>query len=260
MTDYNKNDTFLKKSESAFRRLFEEAKSRDELNFAFSLSPEFRPYTVNTALDAQRAFAEYSEFLMTYSQDSPIRIRVALAFYSHISEASGFWEIPRNLLGIIAGLKYNMMPFMELVKRYGTTEGSIAPNAGRIMRALMKYSQEVGYQDLAEVFRDAFDVDLRNAYAHADYALLEQGICVKPRYNGERIVNWEEFALLLHKATEFYELLKSIDDEYVSSYLTPKVVMGILNDRDPEGTWTIHYDSETRLFSISGQVSDTAKH
>ena len=48
---YSKNEEFLNKAERAFRALFSKAKEKDEVHFAFSLSPEFRPYTINTALE-----------------------------------------------------------------------------------------------------------------------------------------------------------------------------------------------------------------
>lgn len=177
LMEFSKNRDFLSKSEATFREVFSAAKKENELHFVLSLSPEFRPYTINTAMDAQSAFDDYMEFLQK-NEKSPIHARIALALYSHISEASGFWEVPKNLLSIIDGNKYNLIPFLDLVKKYGSAEGSIAPNANKVMRSLMKYSKKLGFHELAEVFRDAFDPDLRNGYAHADYALIDSGICV----------------------------------------------------------------------------------
>lgn len=250
--EYSKNDEFLQKAEKAFKELFASAKKEDELHFAFSLSPEFRPYGINTALDAQNAFDDYVNSLQE-NEKSPIHARIALALYSHISEASGFWEIPKNLLSIIDGNKYNLIPFLDLVRKYGSTEGSIAPNANKVMRSLMKYSKELGFHELAEVFRDAFDADLRNGYAHADYALLDSGICVGPRYNNERIISWDEFNELLHKAMNFYMLFMSVLSENLKYYSDAKVIKGFLNDKEPESTWKIHY-VEGGSFTIEGGV------
>lgn len=250
--EYSKNEEFLLKAEAAFNEIFAAAKREDELNFAFSLSPEFSPYKINTALDAQNAFNDYVKFLQE-NEKSPIHARVALALYSHISEASGFWEIPKNLLSIIGGNKYNPIPFLDLVREYGSAEGSIAPNANKVMRSLMKYSEKLGFPELAEVFRDVFDTDLRNGYAHADYALLDNGICVGPRYKKERIVSWEEFNELLHRAINFYTLFMSVLSENLKYYSEPKIVKGFLNDREPESTWKIHY-VEGSGFTIEGGV------
>lgn len=247
------NEEFLKKAEAAFRNLFLEAKQKDELHFAFSLSPEFRPYKINTALDAQKAFDDYIKFLQE-NEKSPIHARIALALYSHISEASGFWEVPKNLLNIVDGNKYSFMPFFDLVKKYGSAEGSIAPNANKVMRSLMKYSQELGYQELAEVFRDAFDADLRNGYAHADYALLDNGICVGSRYKRERIISWDEFNELLNKAVNFYMVFMSVLSENLQNYSETKIIKGFLTDKEPESTWEVHYE-EGAGFTITGGVN-----
>ena len=246
------NKEFLLKAEQAFKALFKKAKETDELHFAFSLSPEFRPYKINTALDAQNAFKDYYDFLHN-NDKSPIHVRIALAFYCHIAEASGFWEIPKNLLCIIEGNKYNLIPFGDLVKKYGDKEGSILPSANKVMRSLMKYSQKMGFHDLAEVFKDAFDPDIRNGYAHADYALLNEGVCVGSRYGKERIINWDEFNLLLHKAVNFYMVFIGVLQENLSYYDPPKVIKGVLSDREgePEGTWEISYKADG-TFVIKG--------
>jgi hypothetical protein len=246
------NDEFLNKAEKAFRQIFNRAKEIDELHFVLSLSPEFRPYCVNTALDAQDAFKDYYNFIQN-NRESPIHARVSLAFYSHISEASGFWEVVKNMLNIIDGNKYNMMPFLNLVKKYGEKEGSIAPNANKVMRAMMKYSKKLGFHELAEVFKDAFDADIRNGFAHADYALLEKGICISPRYKAERIVSWNEFQVLLHKAVNFHEVLKSVLSEHLSSYNPPKIVKGFLIDEEPESTYIVSYEPGGR-FVIEGGI------
>lgn len=245
------NENFFKKAESAFREIFSTAKNVDELHFAFSLSPEFRPYTVNTAIDAQNAFEEYVTFLKE-NEKSPIYVRIALAFYCHIAEASGFWEIPKNLLNIIDGKKYNPIPFFEFVKTYGGVEGSIGPNANKVMRSLMRYAQKVGFPELAEVFRDAFDSDLRNGFAHADYALLEKGICVGPRYKRERIIEWDEFNVLLNRAVNFYAIFKSVLIENLKYYSAARIVQGCLNHQEPEGTWEIHYGKDG--FIVKGGI------
>lgn len=250
--NYSNNEEFLQKAEDNFRKIFSAAKKKDELHFVFSLSPEFRPYTTNTALDAKNAFDDYTEFLHE-NEKSSIHARIALAFYSHISEASGFWEIPKNLLSIIDGNKYNLMPFLDLVKKYGSAEGSISPNANKVMRSLMKYSKDLGYLELAEVFKEAFDADLRNAYAHADYALLDSGVCIGSRYKRERIVSWEEFNELFDKALKFYMVFMSVLSENLQYYSEPRIIKGFLTDKEPESTWKIHYE-EGVGFSIEGGV------
>ena len=59
--------------------------------------------------------------------------------------------------------------FIEnLVERHKLTGALIAPNANKVLRDLAGHSQELGFVELADVFRDGFDGDIRNGYAHAD--------------------------------------------------------------------------------------------
>lgn len=43
---------FLAKARSALEQLFESARNNNELNFALSLAPEFKAYTLTSAIDA----------------------------------------------------------------------------------------------------------------------------------------------------------------------------------------------------------------
>ena len=246
---YEENAKFLQRADAGIRALFEAAKTKDELNFAASLSPEFRPYKRNSAVDAQYAFADYSLFLGRENEDD-IRPRIALAFYSHLAEASGFWEVLKNLLEVARGQKFNVMPFAKFTARYGASVGSTVPNANRLMRSLVKSSSDAGFSDLQTTFGDAFDSDLRNAYAHADYSLAKEGIFVLSRYNHERQVSWRDFNILLDRAIHLYLILNDIRVEHCERYIEPKQVIGSLNERDPAGPWLIEFKGSDRAMNI----------
>ncbi len=132
------NHQFFEKIERAFRDLFERAKARNELHFAFSLNPEFRGEQGpgwSTADDAHRAFDEYLAFLKEGSFTS-LKARVALAFYCHLAEASGYYEIPKNMLRVVEGQPYNLWPFKDVVEIHKKTGAVIAPNANKVLRDL----------------------------------------------------------------------------------------------------------------------------
>jgi hypothetical protein len=48
-------------------------------------------------------------------------MRVALAFYCHLSEASGYYEVPKNMLRVAGGARYVMWPFNDLVREHRHT-------------------------------------------------------------------------------------------------------------------------------------------
>ena len=205
----------------------------------------------STADDAQVAFRDYLEFLQE-GKPTSLKVRVALGFYCHLAEASGFYEIPKNMMRIVDGELYNIVPFRELVEKHQHTGNMIAPNANKILRNLAGHAETIGFHELAEVFRDAFDPDLRNGYAHADYIVWEDGIRLRKRNGGNpRVVSYAEFQARFDRGIKFFRILKQIVDQNIGSYNPPRVIRGQLAD-ESVGNWTIHFDPEQKTFSITG--------
>jgi hypothetical protein len=196
------NLLFYEKAKKSLQHLFELAKTKNELHFAFSLAAEFRGMQDlgwNTAMEAHVAFEEYMEF-MKKNPDTGFNARVALAFYCHLAEASGFYEIPKNMLRVAGGQRYKAWPFEEIVEQHKKTGESIAPNANKVIRNLVGNATTLGLNDMEEVFRDAFDSDVRNGFSHADYVIWDDGIRLPKRNGGnKRIVSWPEFNALLER-------------------------------------------------------------
>jgi len=256
---HEKNRVFAIAAAAALRRLFSEAKAADELNFAASLSPEFRPYKQNSAVEAQYAFSEYSEFLAKSEGDS-IRPRVALAFYAHLAEASGFWEVVKNLLGVLEGRKFNFMPFSEFTTKYGTAAGSPVPNANRLMRSLVSAARSAKRSDLQSIFERAFDSDLRNSYAHADYVLRPEGVIVLPRYDHERLISWNELDELLERAVVLYLTLNDIRIEHCNGYSAGRVVLGRLDPSAIDEPWTVEFGTSGMVISCGARMLQFATY
>src|SRR2546427_3173936 len=106
----SENEAFFEKLERTLRDLFDRARAQHELHFAFSLNPEFRGEQApgwSTADDAYRAFDEYLAFLGE-GEFTSLKARVALAFSCHLAEASGYYEIPKNMLRVVGGQPYNL--------------------------------------------------------------------------------------------------------------------------------------------------------
>ena len=195
------NQPFYDKAIRALRELFEKAKAAHELHFVMALMPEFRGAQDagwNTAEEAVQAYDQYTALVKSLSKDEIARVRVILAFYMHVAEGSGFYEMPKKMLLTVQGRGNNIYPFRSLVKRHEKTGRAIAPNANRIMKDLMGHAYEVGLEELAEVFKEAFDPDVRNAIAHADYVLAEEGMRLRKRNGGQpRVITWDEFDPLI---------------------------------------------------------------
>ena len=140
-----------RKRERALRSLFQSAREKNELHFALAMHVELRGARDagwSTADDAKIAFDQYLEFLNA-GDPTPLKTRVALAFYSHLAEASGLYELPKNLLRIVGGSSHVLWPFAELVETHRLTGEKIAPNSNRVIRDLVGHAESVGLHELA---------------------------------------------------------------------------------------------------------------
>lgn len=247
------NEKFFEKVERTLRALFDAAKQKNELHFAMALMPEMRGAQDagwNTAEEAHRAFDEYSEFINTAK--GPIRFRVALAFYCHVAEASGFYEVPKNMLRIAGGEGHVLWPFMHLVEAHKLTGDRIAPNANKVIKDLVGHSETLGFRELAEMFRDAFDSDIRNGYSHADYILWDDGLRLRKRNGGHpRLIPWESFSDIFDRGINLFNILRHVVRESIDSYAQPRTIRARLHD-EPEGDWTIYLEPNGAFGITSG--------
>ena len=249
------NEAFYEKAKKALNVLFEKAKSANEVHFAMALMPEMRGCQDegwSTAQDAQHAYNEYFDLIEKLPNGSAIKIRVMLAFYNHLAEGSGFYEIPKKLLLTAGGNGNNMYPFQRLVSRHKRTGNIIAPNANKIMADMIGHAAELEMNDLTEVIRDAFDPDIRNAVAHADYIIWNDGLRLRRRNGGHsRLIPWDEFTNIMERGINFFGMIRDMTIQYVHSYNPPKTIRGKMDLNQPEFTFTIKYDPETGGFGFS---------
>lgn len=248
-------EKYTTKCEAAWRELFSIAKEKEEMQFAMALNPEFRGMQDagwSTAEEAYRALDQYLELLQKLPS-SPIKVRLALSLYSHLSEASGFYEVPKNMMRIASGEDYNLWPFQHLVVRHVESGAVIAPNANKVMKDLLGHAQDLGLDTLKLVMLETFDSDLRNGYAHADYIIWNDGIRLRKRNGGHpSVVSLDDFTLKLNKAITFFQTLKDAMMESIRSYATPKRIEGRMNKSAPAMPAVISYDVATGAFSIEG--------
>jgi hypothetical protein len=120
------------------------------------------------------------------------------------------------------------------------------------MKDLIGHASELGLSELAEVFRDAFDPDVRNAIAHADYILWSDGLRLRRRNGGQpRVVPWDEFDALIGRGLNLFSLIRSIVDEYTRSYDPPKTIRSRMTDGEPETDYTLYFDPKTGALGLT---------
>ena len=249
------NAQFYEKAERALKKVFEKAKATNELHFAMALMPEMRGMQDggwNTAEEAARAYGQYGSLLDKLAPDDIVRVRVLLAFYLQTAECSGFYEVPKKMLLTTEGQGNRYLPFQKLVKKYRKTGEAIAPNANAIMKDLMGHCWLLGFRELSEVFDEAFDADVRNAIAHADYTIAKDGFRLRRRNGGQvRVIPWEKFGSLMDKGIKLFSIIDRIVGEYVQSYNPPKTIKARMSEREPVTDYTIHYDPATQMFGFT---------
>jgi hypothetical protein len=118
--ELKQDQPFYDKAIRALSELFDKAKAAHELHFVMGLMPEFRGSQDggwNTAEEAVHAYDQYSAHIKSLKKDDPVRLRIALAFYLHVAEGSGFYEMPKKMLLTVEGKGNNIWPFHSLVKK-----------------------------------------------------------------------------------------------------------------------------------------------
>ena len=244
---------YSERCESAWNDLFNTAKSQEEVQFAFALCPEFRGMQDpgwSTAEEASRTIEDYLNLLGTL-EPAPVKVRIALSLYSHLSEASGLYEVPKNMMRIASGGDYNLWPFQHLVAQHAVTGARIAPNANKIMKDILGHADDLGLEKLKALVLETFDPELRNGYAHADYIVWTDGIRLRKRNGGHpSIVTFDEFDIKLNKAIVFFQSLRESIRQAMRSYSPAKRVIGRLNNDDPAMPTIIGFDEATGSFSI----------
>jgi len=249
------NSVFYEKAERAMRELFEKARATQELHFAMALMPEFRGMQDagwNTAEEALNAFDQFMVAIENIGKDNLARVRVVLALYLHAAESGGFYEVPKKMLLTIENAGNNIMPFNGLVREHRLSGQKIAPNANAVMQDLAGHASELGLTALSEVFRDAFDPDVRNAIGHADYILVPQGMRLRKRNGGDvRLIPWDEFDPLINRGLGLFQIIRHLSTEYQRSYESPKTIKSRMHHTEPVGDYTIYADAKNGAFGFT---------
>ncbi len=239
--------------EAAWNALFALAKAQNEIDFAMSMQAEMRGMQDagwNTAHEALSALDEYVDLIQSLPEGR-IKVRIGLSLYSHLSEASGMYEVPKNMMRVASGDGHIIWPFVHLVDRHATTGQAISPNANRVMKDLLGHAEELGLTALRDVILEAFDADLRNGYAHADYVVWKDGIRLRKRNGGQpKVIPYLEFHMRLNKAICFFHSLHHVISAHVLSYEVPVRLQGTFGGRGPLMPMIIRYDRETGMFNI----------
>lgn len=249
-------EAYLRALNTQLTYLFAFAGRINEIDTAAATSAEFRGMQDagwNTAATAYEVFGELKALGCKGEPLSRAELRQVLCLYAQLAEAGGVYEGVQNTM-MIAQLKpWNMWPFQDLVRVRQQPRAVIGPNANAIFRRLAETATAIGMPGLSRVFELTFRDDVRNAIAHADYIMVQDGLRLRRRNGGQPIVvSRAEILAALQIAIWFFELLNEFQQRVLESYRPARTVIGRFS-ANPPMPWTVEL-SDDGAFSISGDA------
>lgn len=235
--------------------LYSFAKQMNELDFAISLSGEFRGAQDagwSTTITAHEVAKELNEYSTKPGSRSKAEFRTILMLYCQLSEAGGVYEAIKNTMGVITLKPYNLWPFQDLVQVRGVGRRIIGPNANATFRNLATQAMTIGMPILSRLLEDTFRDDLRNAISHADYVIWDDGVRLRNRNGGyAKKLSFDDVNTAISRGMAFFQILNDHSGAVIRSYDPPKTVVGRFSQNFPM-PWILHYDPTIGSFGLSG--------
>jgi hypothetical protein len=246
---------YLRQLNIHLSHLYAFARQVNELDFAASLSGEFRGAQDagwSTTITANEVFDELTPQPERSQPLSKAELRVILMLYCQLSEAGGVYESIKNIMGVITLKPYLLWPFKDLVRVKDAPRRIIGPNANATFRDLGIAAKEIGLSCLSSLLEIAFRDDIRNGISHADYVIWDDGLRLRKRNGGHAAkLSFEELNDALTQAIGFFQMLREYNSLSMRSFDPPKEIVGRLSMNFPM-PWTVACDPNAGTFGISG--------
>lgn len=250
------SQAYLRALNTQLTYLFTYVRKINEIDTAAGLFGEFRGMQDagwNTTATAHEVFHELK---VLGSKGEPLtraELRQVLCLYAHLAEAGGVYEGLLNTMRIAQLKPYNLWPFQDLVRVRKQPRAVIGPNANKMFRRLAEVATEIGMTGLARLLEITFRDDIRNAMAHADYILAQEGLRVRRRNGGNPIlVSNSEVEVAFQIAMFFFELLQAFQQKTAESFRPARTIIGRFSNNPPM-PWKIELTDDGR-FSISSDA------
>jgi hypothetical protein len=131
--------------------------------------------------------------------------RLGLILYSHIVEMDAPYEVLTNLLRFRLGKGYSPNPFFDFLteKQKKSFQRRGLSTGGKI--AIIKQLSKEADLKIGDIFDDFYDNNLRNAIAHSDYILTDDGFRCRGGLSGMKgfKLTYEELDRILASAKAF---------------------------------------------------------
>jgi len=250
-----RSGVYLKDLNAHISHLYAFARQVNELDFAASLSGEFRGEQDAgwaTTITADEVSNEINSLVKAKETLSKADLRVVLMLYCQLAEAGGFYETLMNMMGVVTLKPYLLWPFQPLVRVRNEPRRVIGPNANVTFRNLATTAKSIGLSKLSALLEVAFRDDIRNGISHADYIIWEDGLRLRNRNGGRASrVSFEDVGEAVTRGVRFFQLLREHNIASIRSFNPPKEIVGRFSVNIPM-PWTVSFNPRTGAFGISG--------
>lgn len=247
--------TYVAELNEHLSHLYAFARQINELDFAASLSGEFRGMQDagwSTTITANEVFDELSAMSKGQKKLSKADVRVMLMLYCQLAEAGGVYESLKNIMGVVTLKPYLLWPFKDLVRVKKAPSRVIGPNANATFRDLATNAKAIGLSRLSSLLEDAFRDDIRNGISHADYVIWDDGLRLRRRNGGNaNKLAFTEVNAALTRGIGFFQILEAYNEASIKSFNPAREIVGRLSENFPM-PWKVFYDPKQGSFKISG--------
>ena len=130
----------------------------------------------DSSLETEEAFEDYKWHLKARSKrlSKKSEWRIGLLMYCHACEMSSVHSTLKNLLNISLSKPFQTHPFTRPVKnKKGSLFNGIPPSAKTKWNEIKKLAQKSDNLDLIEYVNGVFNDQVRNAFSHSDYIIVD---------------------------------------------------------------------------------------
>lgn len=158
-----------------FRRLFDDAKEKDELEYCCALlriegtkGPGW-----DTLVESSKLLQQIMNFVCA-PIDSDFKVRLILMAYCHTIEMDFIYNIIGNMINISKGERYSINCF----SKFKNNKKCIIYPVDKIKK-ILEWTKGTSYEPIGNVFQQIHQREIRNAFDHSDYVIYRDNFHIK---------------------------------------------------------------------------------
>lgn len=174
MNELKSKDYLDDKCLADFRRLFDDAKEKDELEYCSALLriEGMRGSGWDTLLESSELLQQTIKFICA-PIDPDFKIRLVLMAYCHAIEMNFIYNITANMINISKGERYSTDCFSQFKNKVGI----IYP--AKKIEKILEWTKNTPYESIGTIFEQIHEREVRNAFDHSDYVLHKDAFHIK---------------------------------------------------------------------------------